>query len=119
MTMKKIIIAALTMLTLGATQAEYTLKVPLEQAQGGSLPNGSINIKSKKICLPYKAGMRWSKYQTTKSIVIVYMGTTILNSIDTTYALKSYQHGGYNYTPGNVHAETATYVFYELCRAPI
>lgn len=40
--MKKIIIAALTMLTLGATQAEYTLKIPLEQNQGGNLPNGSI-----------------------------------------------------------------------------
>lgn len=44
--MNKIIIAALTMLTLGATQAEYTLKIPLEQAQGGSLPNNSINIGS-------------------------------------------------------------------------
>lgn len=42
--MKKIIIAALTMLTLGATQAEYTLKIPLEQAQGGSLPNSSIKF---------------------------------------------------------------------------
>lgn len=47
--MKKVIIAALTMLTLGATQAEYTLKIPLEQAQGGSLPNGSINIKNQII----------------------------------------------------------------------
>ena len=117
--MKKTLIALSILGAIGFTNANYTLKYPLEQAQGGSLPNGSINIKSQKICLPYKAGMRWSKYQTTKSIVIVYMGTTILNSTDTTYALKSYQHGGYNYTPGNVHAETATYVFYELCRAPI
>jgi|SRR3989344_2788824 len=43
--MNKITIAALTMLTLGATQAEYTLKIPLEQNQGGNLPNGSIIIK--------------------------------------------------------------------------
>lgn len=34
--MKKIIIAAFTMLTIGATQADYTLKYPLEQAKGGS-----------------------------------------------------------------------------------
>jgi hypothetical protein len=44
--MKKTIIAALTMLTLWTTQADYILKYPLEQAQGGSLPNGSINIKT-------------------------------------------------------------------------
>ncbi|WP_137088462.1 hypothetical protein [Ectopseudomonas oleovorans] len=44
--MKKIIIAALTVLTLGATQAEYTIKIPLEQNQGGSLPSGTISIKN-------------------------------------------------------------------------
>ncbi|EMT4910963.1 hypothetical protein AB1100_004146 [Pseudomonas aeruginosa] len=41
--MKKIIIA-IALLAAGATQAGYTLKVPLEQAQGGTLPNGSIKI---------------------------------------------------------------------------
>lgn len=42
--MKKIIIAAIAVLAAGATQAEYTIKVPLEQAQGGTLPDGSIKI---------------------------------------------------------------------------
>lgn len=50
--MKKIIIAALTMLTLGATQAEYTLQIPLEQTQGGSLPNGSIKFSTSNITPP-------------------------------------------------------------------
>lgn len=59
--MKKITIAILTMLTLGAVQADYTLKVPLEQNQGGSLPNGSIiysgknNEVSNKQCESYNA----------------------------------------------------------------
>lgn len=44
--MNKIIIVALTMLTLGATQAEYTLKIPLEQNQGGSLPTNSIKFNT-------------------------------------------------------------------------
>lgn len=45
--MKKITIAALTTLMLGVTQADYTLKIPLEQAQGGALPKGSITITNK------------------------------------------------------------------------
>ncbi|WP_286956108.1 MULTISPECIES: leucine-rich repeat domain-containing protein [unclassified Pseudomonas] len=42
--MKQITIATLAALMLGTAQADYTLKFPLEQAQGGSLPNGSITI---------------------------------------------------------------------------
>lgn len=44
--MKKITIAILTILTIGAVQAEYVVKFPLEQSQGGSLPNGSIQTVS-------------------------------------------------------------------------
>lgn len=44
--MKKITIAALATLMLGTVQADYTLKYPLEESRGGSLPNGSINIKT-------------------------------------------------------------------------
>lgn len=44
--MKRITIVTLTALMLGATQADYMIKIPLEQAQGGSLPNSSINIGS-------------------------------------------------------------------------
>lgn len=42
--MRKITIAALTTLMLGTAQAEYIIKTPLEQSQGGSLPNGSIQL---------------------------------------------------------------------------
>ena len=44
--MKKITIATLAALMLGTVQADYTIKQPLEQNQGGSLPNGSIRITS-------------------------------------------------------------------------
>ncbi|WP_157969684.1 hypothetical protein [Pseudomonas huaxiensis] len=40
--MNKISLALLTALTLTTTQADYMIKIPLEQAQGGSLPSGSI-----------------------------------------------------------------------------
>ncbi|MQT48826.1 hypothetical protein GHO40_19155 [Pseudomonas helleri] len=43
-TMKKIITALLTTLTLGVAQAEYIMKLPLQADQGGTLPQGSINI---------------------------------------------------------------------------
>jgi hypothetical protein len=51
--MRKITIATLATLMLGTAQADYTLKFPLEQAQGGTLPNGSIRITS-----------NWSNAQT-------------------------------------------------------
>ena len=40
--MNRISLALLTALTLTTTQADYMIKIPLEQAQGGSLPSGSI-----------------------------------------------------------------------------
>lgn len=41
--MNKILLTILT-LSLSTAFADYMVKVPLEQTQGGSLPNGSINI---------------------------------------------------------------------------
>lgn len=50
--MKKITIATLTALMLGATQAEYGIIIPMEQSKGGALPNGSINITPRALSLP-------------------------------------------------------------------
>lgn len=62
--MKQIIIAALTMLTLGATQAEYTVKIPLEQNQGGSLPSGTISIKNITPQAPIESWMPTTPFYT-------------------------------------------------------
>ncbi|MGH2433945.1 MAG: hypothetical protein ACOKSU_20625 [Pseudomonas sp.] len=50
--MNRIAITLLAALTVGATQAGYTLIIPLEQSHGGALPNGSINITSRTPGLP-------------------------------------------------------------------
>lgn len=50
--MNRIAITLLAALTFGATQAGYTLIIPLEQSHGGVLPNGSINITSRTPGLP-------------------------------------------------------------------
>lgn len=44
--MRKTTIAVLATLTLGATQAAYTVKLPLQTDKGGTLPSGSIQIRS-------------------------------------------------------------------------
>lgn len=44
--MNKISLALLTALTLTTTQADYMIKIPLEQNQGGSLPSGTVTIKN-------------------------------------------------------------------------
>lgn len=51
--MRKSILAILAFSFISITHAAYILKIPLEQSQGGSLPDGSIKIPSKqtsKIC---------------------------------------------------------------------
>lgn len=44
--MKKSILTSLTALAISTAQAGFIIKIPLEQAQGGQLPNGSIRITS-------------------------------------------------------------------------
>ncbi|WP_446727488.1 hypothetical protein [Pseudomonas aeruginosa] len=46
--MNKIALITITTLMLGAAQAEYIIKQPLEQAQGGSLPSRSIIFNNDK-----------------------------------------------------------------------
>ena len=48
--MNKILLIPFLMINL--TFAEYMAKVPLEQSNGGSLPNGSITIKSSSLEIP-------------------------------------------------------------------
>lgn len=51
--MKIKIITLLTFIAVTATaQAEFIIKIPMEQSQGGVLPNGSINITPKTPSLP-------------------------------------------------------------------
>ena len=42
--MKKIILTSLTLLALNTVHADYLVKIPFEQGQGGGLPSGSINF---------------------------------------------------------------------------
>lgn len=62
--MKKIIILALTALTLATTQAEYSVKLKLEQDQGGHLPNGSIQLGSSNTESPSE---NWIVYESLYS----------------------------------------------------
>lgn len=49
--MKKIIFITIV-LALTTSQAQYIIKIPFEQGQGGGLPSGSINFKESKPALP-------------------------------------------------------------------
>lgn len=50
--MKKIILVISMFIIINSVQAEYVLKIPLEQSKGGALPNGSITITPKTPGLP-------------------------------------------------------------------
>ena len=50
--MRKSILAISVLSFIGITQAAYTIKIPFEQAQGGALPNGSINFTPRTPPLP-------------------------------------------------------------------
>lgn len=63
--MKKSILAISLLGTIGFTLAEYTVKIPLEQAQGGSLPNGSIHIGNQNPAAPTENWMPAEPTYTT------------------------------------------------------
>lgn len=50
--MKKSILTSLTALAISTAQAGFIMKIPLEQTQGGALPDGSINITHRTPGLP-------------------------------------------------------------------
>lgn len=50
--MKRAIITSLAALALSTAQAGFLMKIPLEQDQGGALPDGSINITPRTPGLP-------------------------------------------------------------------
>lgn len=50
--MKKTLIALSLLSIVSIAQASYILKIPLEQSQGGSLPNGSIIMNENPIIVP-------------------------------------------------------------------
>ena len=50
--MRKALLAISILVATGTATAEYTAKIPLEQAQGGSLPNGSITFTNQEPTTP-------------------------------------------------------------------
>lgn len=50
--MKKSILTSLTALAISTAQAGFIMKIPLEQTQGGALPDGSINMTPRTPGLP-------------------------------------------------------------------
>lgn len=50
--MKKSILTSLTALAISTAQAGFIIKIPLEQTQGGALPDGSINMTPRTPGLP-------------------------------------------------------------------
>ncbi len=89
--MRKITLIALCTLMLGVTQAEYQVKIPLEQAQGGSLPNASIVIGDSlgpfpgpiediyaRECIYDINDSYWVEYENFRNSTVVWKGTTLL-----------------------------------------
>lgn len=128
--MKKIIIIFISFI-FGTSQAEYTLKLPLEKDQGGYLPSSSIKINQQtqenpnnKICIYHplaennaslwinvggvETGLRTRRIQWEGEIIF---SVTLAESYDMT----SYENNGYRYTRGgyiiNGH--------FEICREHI
>lgn len=141
--MKKIIIAALIMLTLGATQAEYTLQIPLEQAQGGFLPNGSIiyfEEPNSRNC-NYDTDYIWNENTTKGQLTSFYWdGTFYAVFVDSTVepSIITYKNtttgeivhngliydgviefDGFRYTKDDFYTSARGTSKYGICREPI
>ncbi|WP_241471555.1 hypothetical protein [Pseudomonas aeruginosa] len=61
--MKRIALTTLTLLAVATASGEYTVKVPLETNQGGSLPNGSILLGSPSTETQEPTPENWQPYE--------------------------------------------------------
>lgn len=137
--MKRIALTTLTLLAVATASAEYTVNIPLEQNQGGSLPNGSIILKSSNDePLPEAAStecrytnypdlMRRAAYYWPENTDFEYLaGKTdltweqiVVGRIDGTNG--RFQSGGFWYYVGDkiIDYEYSKVTYYEICREPI
>lgn len=140
--MKRIIIAALTIFTIEASQAEYTIKQPLEQSLGGSLPSGSIQFATSNTTpsqdptaeiecnvLDAYPGYFWSIISSntgfySEAVRWDAANYSINHNVENPLNPASYTRDGYIYTKGELHhtndlgSGNLAYV-YEVCRQPL
>ncbi|WP_124098423.1 hypothetical protein [Pseudomonas aeruginosa] len=139
--MKIITATTLTALMLGTTQADYTMKIPLEQSQGGSLPDSSIILKpSNDEPLPEAAStecrysnvpMYRAEYYYPENTEYEYLTDKtklVWNQIVISYldgnahtTKERFQEGGFWYYVGDKFRdyEFIEVSYYEICREPI
>lgn len=77
--MKKIIATLILSGTTIIANAGYTLKIPLEQAQGGFLPNGSISIKSQNLTGNYEYSCFFRPKNTSGTVSLSTFSGTCIN----------------------------------------
>lgn len=132
----------ISLLMIGTAQANYAFKIPLEESNGGGLPNGSISIKSSTItppviippplppvvtppaeptpeCLYAASESYWKTTVGGSTISLLWKGTTIFDSGNTDGIsighATSYAYNGYNYTKGTKITFSGPPEF-EICR---
>lgn len=110
----KILISTLTVLIINSSQAEYIIKQPLEESQGGHMPNNSIkyntvggegNEVSQKQCEPYSELYTWSAMRGSQSLLLLQW-----NELSYSYV---YDGGNYGYKNNNTNIILHSGLVYE------
>ena len=128
--MKKLTIAIATALTLGTVQAEYVIKQPLEQHNGGALPDGTIIFKSNSTQAPITPTIEcqfelartfWGAgTDSANDYIFLYWGGdpifehTFLPGDG--YDTKSITYNGVRYTRGDKYDVFGNFTHYTICR---
>lgn len=125
--MKKIISAISIFIIITTAQAEYIIKMPLEQSKGGSLPNGSININTKTPapvipekpeCILIGSSNQWLSISNSYIHIFWRSSESIDVDIQVPYGTDSYisEKSDYLYFRGELVNDYGTLKMYEICR---
>ncbi|MGY2292133.1 hypothetical protein ACW9H6_20600 [Pseudomonas sp. SDO528_S397] len=128
--MKKIIVAILALSITSITQAAYTIKIPLEQSNGGALPNKSINFKNDTPVIPDvpapdegcfhdESVIRtyiFEVNQEKKYAMFYWHISPPILSVELLYGTELYMIGNYIYRRGALQWSAGGLAAYEICR---
>lgn len=131
--MKKSILTSLTALAISTAQAGFIIKIPLEQAQGGHLPNGSIKLSKPSTTPPQEPSNGKECHLNQEQGFVVYRVEANINEVWTPVNIfiwdserinaefteeRTYQMNGYLYSSESL-PYGREFGAYEICREPM
>ena len=130
--MNRILIAISSILIISTANADYTIKIPMEQALNGPLPNGSITFNAGSTQTPatptkdcryeFPQNFWGAGKDTNTDEFFAYWDNDNVSHIPNSpthtkgYDTRSFVHNGATYTRGEEMERHGNYIHYVICQ---